>query len=143
MSHQLDSIFSDPQGHHGPMTCDDYNTFCASLRATTHAVQWGDADVWKVGGKVFAICAWHDRDGERFTFKVSKTTFDLLKDRPGFRPAPYLASRDMTWIQHHTEPRLSNDELKDCLRKSHCIVSLSLGKKRQKELGLNQPDLVF
>ena len=37
------------------MTRDEYNAFCASLPATTHVVQWGGADVWKVGGKVFAI----------------------------------------------------------------------------------------
>ncbi len=27
----------------------------ASLPATPHVVQWGGSDVWKVGGKVFAI----------------------------------------------------------------------------------------
>ena len=32
-----------------------YNAFCASLPATSHVVQWGGADVWKVGGKVFAL----------------------------------------------------------------------------------------
>ena len=37
------------------MTLDEYNAFCGSLPSTTHVVQWGGADVWKVGGKVFAI----------------------------------------------------------------------------------------
>jgi predicted DNA-binding protein (MmcQ/YjbR family) len=38
------------------MTRDAFNFFCAALLATTHVVQWGNCDVWKVGGKVFAIC---------------------------------------------------------------------------------------
>ena len=39
-----------------------YNAFCKSLPHTTHVVQWGDADVWKVGGKVFVIG--REEDGE-------------------------------------------------------------------------------
>ena len=42
------------------MTRDEFNSFCDGLTATTHVVQWGNADVWKVGGKVFAICGWND-----------------------------------------------------------------------------------
>jgi predicted DNA-binding protein (MmcQ/YjbR family) len=38
------------------MTRDEFNAFCAALPQTSHVVQWGNADVWKVGGKVFAIC---------------------------------------------------------------------------------------
>ena len=33
------------------MTYEEFNAFCGSLPATTHVVQWGGADVWKVGGK--------------------------------------------------------------------------------------------
>ncbi|MEO9873698.1 MAG: MmcQ/YjbR family DNA-binding protein, partial [Anderseniella sp.] len=40
------------------MTLEEYDTYCASLTATTHVVQWGGAHVWKVGGKVFAIAGW-------------------------------------------------------------------------------------
>jgi hypothetical protein len=32
------------------MTADDYNAFCQALAATSHVRQWGDCDVWKVGG---------------------------------------------------------------------------------------------
>ena len=37
------------------MTLAEYNAFCAALPATSHVVQWGGTDVWKVGGKVFAL----------------------------------------------------------------------------------------
>lgn len=121
------------------MTYDEFNTFCASLPATSHVVQWGGSDVWKVGTKVFAIGGWDDGDGTRFTFKVSKIAYEMLKEQPGVRPAPYFASRGMTWIQHYAEPGLTDDELKDYLRESHRLASLNLTKKQQRELGLNQP----
>ncbi len=120
------------------MTYDEYNEFCRLLPATTYVMQWGGSHVWKVGSKVFAIGGW--ADGEpAYTFKVSHIAYEMLKDQPGLRPAPYLASRGMKWIQHYASPGLSDENLKDYLRLSHQIVSLGLAKKLQKELGLNQP----
>ena len=37
------------------MTIDEFNHYCKALPHTTHVVQWGNSEVWKVGGKVFAI----------------------------------------------------------------------------------------
>ncbi|MCP4385881.1 MAG: MmcQ/YjbR family DNA-binding protein [Hyphomicrobiales bacterium] len=119
------------------MTPRTFNSFCDSLPATSHVVQWGGADVWKVGGKVFAIGGWND-DGQAVTFKVSKLAFEILKEQEGLRPAPYLAARGMSWIQNYAKPGLNDKELKQYLRESHRIVSLGLPKKRQRELGLNQ-----
>jgi predicted DNA-binding protein (MmcQ/YjbR family) len=91
--------------------------------------------VWKVGGKVFAIGGWR-KDEPSFTFKVSGISFEMLKEQPGLRPAPYLASRGMKWIQHFAMPGLSDDELKDYFRQSHAIVAMGLSKKKRIELGL-------
>ena len=86
------------------MTYDEFNAFCRSLPATTHVVQWGGAEVWKVGGKVFAIGGWSD-GREAFTFKVSDIAYEILKEERGLRPAPYLASRGMKWIQRYDANR--------------------------------------
>ena len=117
------------------MTYKQFNAFCRSLAATSHVVQWGGSHVWKVAGKVFAIGGWQDEEPS-FTFKVSEISYEMLKDMPGLRPAPYLASRGMTWIQHFAKPGLSDDALKDYIRQSHLIVSRGLSKKKQRELGL-------
>ena len=80
-----------------------------------------------------------DKDGQPgFTFKAGEVSYEVLKTQPGLRPAPYLASRGMKWIQHYAKPGLSDDDLKAYLRQSHRIVSLGLSKKKQRELGLNQ-----
>lgn len=121
------------------MTYDEFNAFCGSLPATTHVVQWGKSHVWKVGGKVFAIGGWEDKlSMPAYTFKVSELSFEVLQNQEGLRPAPYMASRGMTWIQNYARPGLTDAELKDYIRQSHHIVSLGLTKKKQKELGLNQ-----
>ncbi len=118
------------------MTYDDFNAFCRGLPSTTYVVQWGGSHVWKVGGKVFAIGGWGDGE-EAFTFKVTDLSFEILKNQPGLRPAPYLAARGMMWIQHYAQPGLSDDEMGRYLHRSHNIVSLGLSKKKQRELGLN------
>ena len=118
------------------MDLDSYNDFCKSLTATTHVVQWGDAHVWKVGGKVFAIAGWSDGDSLAVTFKTTPEEFDFLVEMPGVRPAPYLASRGFTWVQHYAEPGLEDDDLLEQITESHQIIGASLSKKRQRELGL-------
>lgn len=120
------------------MNLDQYNKFCKSLPAVTHVIQWGDAHVWKVGGKVFAIAGWSKTSDLAVSFKVSDNHFDLLKDQPGFRPAPYLASRNMKWIQQTDTSKPRESELRYYIQESHRIVSLGLTKKLQNELGLNQ-----
>lgn len=119
------------------MTYDEFNDFCGSLPATTYVVQWGGSHVWKVGGKVFAIGGW-DTGKAAITFKVSDLSFEILPEQPGLRPAPYLASRGLKWIQHYAKPGLSDAGLREYLRASHRIVALGLSRKKRIELGLDR-----
>lgn len=118
------------------MTYDEFNDFCRALPATTYVMLWGSSHVWKVGGKVFAIGGWGDNQ-PGFTFKACELDFEILKDQPGYRPAPYLASRGMSWIQQYQATDNGDDDLRYYLRESHRLVSLGLTKKKQRELGLN------
>ena len=118
------------------MTESEFNKFCASLPHTHHIMQWGGAQVWKIAGKVFAIGGWNDESENLFvTFKCSPMSYELLKNQPGLRPAPYLASRGMKWIQR-TGPEIMDDAtLQDYVKASYKLVALGLPKKTQKELG--------
>jgi predicted DNA-binding protein (MmcQ/YjbR family) len=118
------------------VTEDKFNAFCRSLPATTYVNQWGGSHVWKVGGKVFAIGGW-DTGHAHITFKVTPIAFELLPNEPGLRPAPYLASRGMKWIQHYAKPGLSDKDLKNYLTLSHALVAAGLSKKKRAELGLD------
>ncbi|MDT8325756.1 MAG: MmcQ/YjbR family DNA-binding protein [Roseovarius sp.] len=121
------------------MTRDEFNSFCQSLAVTTHVVQWGNADVWKVGGKVFAICGWNEgRDA--FTFKASEIAFEVLQDQPGIRPAPYLASRGLKWLQVHEPGGLGDAALREHLVMSYDMVVAKLSHKKRAELGAGDPE---
>ena len=118
------------------ITPEAYDAFCASLPATHKVVQWGGAQVWKVGEKVFAVGGWSDGDGFAVTFKCSPQSYDILKEQSGLRPAPYLASRGMKWIQMCSDETLSVEDLKLYLAESHRMAAENLTKKRRRELGL-------
>ena len=120
------------------MNYDEFNQFCSTLPATTHVVQWGGAQVWKVGGKVFAIGGWSKDKQPAFTFKTSDQDFYFLSESEGYVPAPYFATRGMKWIQQVDTRSANDDDLKYYLKASHHLVSLGLTKAKQKELGLNQ-----
>lgn len=118
------------------MTYDEFNKLCKDLLATTYVTQWGGSHVWKVGGKVFAIGGWEKADEPAFTFKASERNFDVLKEQPGFRPAPYMGSRGMKWIQLYAKTQCDEDQLRYYIEQSYRLVSLGLTKKKREELGL-------
>lgn len=118
------------------MTYAEFNAYCESLTATTHVVQWGDADVWKVGGKVFAIGGWSSSDQPGITFKTSESNFHFLSEEPGYRPAPYFAARGMKWIQQHGSPVPPLEDIQYYLAESHRLAAANLSRKRRRELGL-------
>lgn len=121
------------------MNLAQFNAYCASLPHTFHVVQWGGVHVWKVGGakgKMFALAFPELQKQLAITFKVSPMSYDIMKDQEGLRPAPYLASRGMTWIQRVDSRTLDDDGLKAYLAESRRLCALALPKTVQKQLGL-------
>src|SRR5208282_3710269 len=118
------------------MTYDEYNDFCRAFPAATYVMQWGGHHVWKVGGKVFCIGG-GSQECPAFSFKASKIAFMLLPERPGFRPAPYLASRGLKWIQA-TAAEVEAQELRELIQNSYHLVVAALSGKKRRELGLEK-----
>lgn len=116
------------------MTLDEFNAFCGSLPHATHVVQWGGAHVWKVGGKLFAVMWDGDDKNAGITFKPTPMSYDLLADQPGLRPAPYLASRGIKWLQRTSDETLSDADLKLYLRQAYELVWEALPKRVRVEL---------
>jgi predicted DNA-binding protein (MmcQ/YjbR family) len=116
------------------MTYDEYNAFCGALPAATYVMQWGGSHVWKVGGKVFCIGAGSD-EIPAYSFKAGEIGFMLLPERPGFRPAPYLASRGLKWIEARADA-VDGGELRELIQASYRLVLGGLSRKRRRELGL-------
>jgi predicted DNA-binding protein (MmcQ/YjbR family) len=97
---------------------------------------WGDASVWKVGGKVFAVGGWSSSPEFAVTFKCSKASFAILSELPGLRHAPYLASRGLSWVQRVDDRSLSDQDLRDYLRQSYALVVAALPKRARHALRL-------
>lgn len=119
------------------MNCDEFNQFCASFTGVTHVVQWGNSDVWKVGGKVFAIGGVKRAEFAAFTFKTSHLNYDFLSDCEGYQPAPYFANRGMKWIQQVDTKGHLDEDLKYYISESYRIVASGLSKRKQQELDLS------
>lgn len=128
------------------MNLAEYNAYCASLPKAEHVVQWGGAHVWKIGGKVFAIAGGMgssqtdpdksiDKTNPFITFKCSDLSYDVLKNEPGFRPAPYLASRGMKWVQIIDHSVIEVEALEAYIRASYEMAIARLTKKARAEFG--------
>jgi predicted DNA-binding protein (MmcQ/YjbR family) len=125
------------------MKLSAFNNFCDSLPHSFHVVQWGGVHVWKVGGakgKMFALGFPELQKQLAITFKVSPMSYDILKEQEGLRPAPYLASRGMTWIQRTSAVTMDDAALRDYLKESHRLCGHALPKRQQVQLGLIQPE---
>ncbi|MDG1416831.1 MAG: MmcQ/YjbR family DNA-binding protein [Maricaulis sp.] len=117
------------------MTREEFDAYCASLAATTNVIQWGEASVWKVGGKIFAIAAgWDKGEPPKFSFKCSEMSYELLGQERGLRPAPYLARAK--WIQADQVSALCDRELKAYIAQAHALIAAKLTKKAQADHGL-------
>ncbi|KZK75768.1 hypothetical protein PsAD46_05504 [Pseudovibrio sp. Ad46] len=120
------------------MTRDEFDNYCKSLVGTSNVIQWGNASVWKVGGKIFAICSnWgEDRPemkGIKISFKCSELSYQILTEQEGIIPAPYLARAK--WVQIETAQAMADEDIKDYVREAHSIIARKLTKKLQKEIG--------
>jgi predicted DNA-binding protein (MmcQ/YjbR family) len=113
-----------------------YNRICSELVATHHVTQWGGAHVWKVGEKVFAMGREQEDGTMHITFKVSDMVWEVFRDTEGVRPAPYLASRGLKWLQRTDDSGMDDKTLIGLLADSHRMAAGSLTKKRRTELGL-------
>jgi predicted DNA-binding protein (MmcQ/YjbR family) len=54
-------------------------------------INWGGDLVGSVGGGMYCCLRLDDAGPDPLTFRVEDERFLELTDRPGFRPAPYLA----------------------------------------------------
>ncbi|NIA69572.1 MmcQ/YjbR family DNA-binding protein [Pelagibius litoralis] len=117
------------------MTRDDFDRFCGSLAATTNVIQWGNASVWKVGGKIFAICShWGAGEQQKISFKCSDLSYTLLCEQEGIAPAPYLARAK--WVQLQNKRAMKVKDIKAYVEEAHRIVAAKLTKKQKAGLGL-------
>lgn len=113
------------------MDIDWVRDHCLSLVHTTELIQWEDALVFKVGGKMYAVASLEP--GETWlSFKCSSENFAELIERPGIVPAPYMARAQ--WIALESGAALPRAELQSLLAEAHALIFAKLPKKTQSQL---------
>jgi predicted DNA-binding protein (MmcQ/YjbR family) len=105
---------------------------CLSFPHATEQMQWEDALVFKVGGKMFAVTRLEPSD-VYLSCKCTAEEFGELTELPGVIPAPYLARAQ--WIALEREDALPAVEVKRLLRNSYDLVFAKLTKKSRTALG--------
>ena len=93
-------------------------------------VQWGDHQVYKVGGKMFAVIG----SGGSVSFKANDVAFEMLVETGVARPSPYMARAK--WVYVDDPKTFAAADLRRYLTAAHAIVAGKLTHKRQRELGL-------
>ncbi|MBL4800820.1 MAG: MmcQ/YjbR family DNA-binding protein [Emcibacter sp.] len=117
------------------MIREEFDNYCSSLTSVTHVVQWGGASVWKVGGKIFAICShWGTGEQQKISFKCSDLSYHILCELPDITPAPYLARAK--WVQIKTADAMNDDDIQDYIKTAYQIICRKLTRAKRKELNL-------
>jgi predicted DNA-binding protein (MmcQ/YjbR family) len=112
------------------VTREEVEAAAMALPAVTKVVQWGGSDVYKVGGKVFAICGL----AGGLSFKVTPIGFVVLTEPGGpGRQAPYCAKGH--WVAIELD---DNDpaDITDWLATAHSLIAAKLTRKARQELSL-------
>lgn len=104
---------------------------CLALPGVTLEHAFGDDhDVYKVGGKMFAMVG--GMGG--LSFKVSDIAYEVLTESGRASPAPYLARAK--WVHLADPADWPDDELAEHLTIAHGIVAAKLARKTRAGLGL-------
>jgi predicted DNA-binding protein (MmcQ/YjbR family) len=112
------------------LTREEVEAAAMALPAVTRVVQWGDSNVYKLGGKVFAMC--HPSGG--LSFKVSPIGFVVLTEAGGpGRQAPYCAKGHWVNVALDGAP---DEDIADWLATAHSLIAAKLTRKVRADLGL-------
>jgi predicted DNA-binding protein (MmcQ/YjbR family) len=112
------------------MTPGEFEATALGLPAATKVVQWGGSDVYKVGGRIFAIRGL----GGAFSLKVSDIAYAALTESGAARPAPYLARAK--WVAFDDLEGQATEEVAGWLETAHGLVAAKLTRAERKALGL-------
>lgn len=113
------------------MTIAELREICLTFPSVTEDIKWGEHLCFNIGGKMFIITA-PDQVPVSASFKTSDEEFEILSNRKGFMPAPYLARNK--WVYVDDINRLSKKEWGTYMRQAYDIIAAKLPLRVQKEI---------
>ena len=115
------------------MNIEDIESICRAMAGATEDIKWGHDHVFSIGGKMFCVLSL-DQSPTSASFKVTDDEFDEVCNRPGFKPAPYVAKYKWVWIDDIN--KMKTAEWKKYIKQSYDLVKAKLPAKLKKQLKL-------
>lgn len=113
------------------MDREGFDRVCRALPGVTMVVQWGESQVYKVGGKMFASLGVSDT----WSVKASEIAYMALTESGAGHRAHY-STPGTHWIGFDTLDALPDEEAAELIANSHALIAAKLTRKARAELGL-------
>lgn len=115
------------------MNIEDIQNTCKMLPLVTEDIKWKNNLVFSIGGKIFCIM-----DINHFpitaSFKVSEEMFDEMRDREGFKPAPYVGK--YKWVMIEDVTKTNETDWKKYIEQSYNLVKAKLSHTIKTQFGI-------
>lgn len=111
------------------MDIESLRDYCLSLPHVTEDIKWGADLCFSIGGKMF--CVTSESIPFKASLKVSDEGFEEFSQKPGIKPAAYLARYKWVLIQGDA---LSDKQWQHYILQSYELVKSKLPKKILKSL---------
>ena len=112
------------------MDRDGFDQACRTLPAVTMVVQWGESQVYKVGGKMFASLGVDDS----LSVKCTEIAYRMLTEDETGRRAPYSSGGN--WLGLDRLDVIPDDDLRALIAQSHALIAARLTRAVRAELGI-------
>lgn len=112
------------------MNIESLRSLCLSLPGVTEEIKWGHDLCFLVAGKMFCVTSAEDESGA--SFKVQEEEFELLTQREGIIPAPYMARNNWVFVLDFSW--LSDAEWEHFVHQSYTLIKDKLPKKLRDQL---------
>ena len=115
------------------MDIEDIQNICRQLPGVTEDIKWEHDLVFSIGGKMFCVVGL-DQLPVTASFKVTDEEFEEMNNRPGFKPAPYVAK--YKWVFTEDIKKMKKTEWKQYIQQSYDLVKAKLPARLKKQLGV-------
>jgi predicted DNA-binding protein (MmcQ/YjbR family) len=113
------------------MNIEQIREFCLGLPGATEDVKWGADLTFCVAKKMFAVTGL-ESTADGISFKTTPEKFAELTERPGIRPAHYVARYH--WVTVEDLDAVTTAELKELIQNSYKLVFDKLPKKEREKI---------
>ena len=115
------------------MNIEELRKICLSFPGVTEDIKWEDHLCFCIGEKMFVVTG-PDQVPVSASFKVNDEEFELLSNKTGFKPAPYMARHK--WIYLDDISRLSKKQWEKYAKEAYTLIASKLPAKIKKQIGI-------